>query len=152
MEAAASGLGIEIEILRFAKTRGCAAFKAGGRVDGDAVLKWLTDNEQELLKSAGSLSLKDRKLLEEIRKIIEDTRRLQIANDTKEKSLVSRAAVEAAIIATGQAVDVITETKLVYEWPEAVAGLDVAGARVYGRRLKDAVMAEIRKLSTHWEF
>jgi hypothetical protein len=148
LEAAAAGLGIEIELLRFIKAKGCTAFKAGGRVNGDEVRQWMAENEPELQKSAGSLSLKERKMLEEIRKIVEDVRRLQIANDAKDKVLIPAEQVIQFWIEAQNQRGKILAAKLENEYPQLVAGLDVPSARVYGKRLLDDIdKAEVQMLA-----
>lgn len=143
MGQAAAALGVSIETLKAAKKKGCTAFKPGGRVAGGEFLKWVSANPDAMAAGAESLSLKDQKISEEIRK-------LRIQNDAKEGALVSRSKVAEALLRCGKAIDTMTEAKLCNEWPEAVAGLDVAQARVYGRRMKDGVMGEIRKLEGEW--
>jgi hypothetical protein len=144
MAQAAAALGLSVDALKAVKDRGCDAFNASGRIDETKLLKWIKDNPDVMAEGAVILSLKDQKISEEIRK-------LRIQNDAKEGALVSRSRIVEALQRVGSAIDGITEAKLCNEWPEAVAGLDVAGARVYGRRLKDSMMAEIRKLESEWK-
>ncbi len=145
MGQCAAALGLSIDALKAAKRKGCGAFKPGGRVDGDAFQQWIKDNPSAFEAGQEAMSLKEQKISEEIRK-------LRIANDAKERALVSRSRVIEAIDRTQASVDTLTEAKLVNEWPHEVAGLDVNKAREYGRKLKDEMMAEIRKMAEYWNF
>jgi hypothetical protein len=145
MGQCAASLGVSMDALKAAKRMGCRAFRAGGRVDGEAFKQWLKENPQAFEEGEGKGTLKDQKIREEIRK-------LRIANDAKERALVSRARVIEAIDRTQASIDTLTESKLVNEWPHEVAGLDVNKAREYGRKLKDEMMGEIRKMAEYWNF
>ncbi len=145
MGSCAGALGLSIDALKAAKAKGCPAFKSGGRVDGEMFQQWIKDNPDAFEAGQEAMSLKEQKISEEIRK-------LRIANDAKERALVSRARVIEAIDRTQASVDTLTEAKLVNEWPHEVAGLDVNKAREYGRKLKDEMMGEIRKMAEYWNF
>lgn len=138
MEQAAGALGVGIALLKRAKKAGCPAFKPGGRVDTKEFLKWMAENPEKVQPSGESL--KEQKTQEEIRK-------LRIKNDKDEGKLVLKSDVAAAIRRALGGVAGICEAKLVNEWPTAVAGLDPAQARVYGRRLHDKIMEECQQLS-----
>ena len=89
--------------------------------------------------------LRDQKLSEEIRK-------LRIANDAKEGRLVLRATVASDLLTVCSAQRRLLEQKLVNEYPSAVAGMDVAQARVFGRRLVADVCTEMQKLADAWNY
>jgi hypothetical protein len=100
---------------------------------------------QEKLSAKPDKSLKEAKLTEEIRK-------LRIRNDRDDRKLVFRSdeIARAQKFATWQR-DYLTQ-KLTKEYPSAVAGLDVAGAMAYGRRVVVAICEStqqmIKELST----
>ena len=100
-------------------------------------------NEGKLLQSSGG-SLKDQKLAEEIRK-------LRIANDAKERKLVSRDTVVQTFAAFSTQARTLLDQKLENEYPAAVAGMDIPQARIFGKRLNDSICAEIRKLVLEWK-
>jgi hypothetical protein len=109
-----------------------------------SVVQPLLDSAKGKLEDAsGSVALKDQKLMEEIRK-------LRVANDAKEKQVVSVAKVHGAIVQTANEVRNILRVKLENEWPAKVAGLDVTQARVYGMRLSDELMTAFQGLSKFW--
>lgn len=139
MAAAAGALGVSKDTLRAAKESpdGAKIFR-GSRVDEEEFLKWAEQHQIET--SPGDvLTLRDQKIAEEIRK-------LKIRNDKDAGKLIARVEVAAAIRRALASVAGIIEAKIVGEWPSAVAGLDPAQARVYGRRLYDEVMAQCELL------
>lgn len=138
MASAASGLKISLEIVRRAKKHGCSAFR-GSRVDGNMLKKYIAEHSDELKAMGDEISLRETKLSEEIRK-------LRIKNDRDEGKSVPKVEVASAIRRALAGVAGILEAKLVAEWPSAVAGLDPAQARVYGRRLYDDVMVQCQAL------
>lgn len=56
MKAAASGLKLDIAIVRDAKERGCPAFFGNGAVRRDVLIQWLKDNPHTPLKSREEIS------------------------------------------------------------------------------------------------
>ena len=120
---------------------GCDAFQDRGSVDEKKLKKFIAENGEKL--KTGGASLRDQKIAEEIRK-------LRIKNDRDESRTIPVeyvCRVHAEILAC---VDAILEQKLSNEYPSAVAGLDVAQARVYGKRLGDQVRGEFQKLADKW--
>jgi hypothetical protein len=83
-------------------------------------------------------------------KLHEEHRKLRIGNDAKERKLVSRDAVLATFTAFARDARALLDQKLQNEYPAAVAGLDVAQARVFGKNLNDAICAAIRQLIEQW--
>lgn len=138
MAAASAAMGISIEVMKRAKKSGCAAFR-GSRVHAAELRQFISQNS-EALQAVGDDSLKDQKTSLEIRK-------LKRIEDTADRVLVKKTEVAAAICRILGQIASISESKLVNEWPSAVAGLDPSQARVYGRRLHDAMMGEYQKLS-----
>lgn len=139
LKQAAAAEGISLETFRRARDAGCPYIKGGRVVQVAQARKWIAEHEETL--TAGDIgSLRDQKTREEIRK-------LRIKNDKDEGRLVLRTEVAAALRRSLGAVASICESKLVNEWPVAVAGLDVPQARVYGKRLHDSIMAECAKAS-----
>ena len=107
-----------------------------------SVVQPLLDAAKSKLEDAsGSVALKDQKLMEEIRK-------LRIANDAKGRKLVDRAVIEGELLKVATEQRNILRLKLENEWPAKVAGLDVTQARVYGRRLSDEIMLAFQSLHT----
>ena len=85
-------------------------------------------------------TLKEQKLAQEVRK-------LKLANDIKERLVVSKSEVASAIRRALAQVAGLSESKLVNEYPTAVSGLDIPQARLYGKRLHDSLMEECQKLA-----
>ena len=75
-------------------------------------------------------------------------RKLKLLNDQKAGTLIEVATMEKEIheIASGQLK--ILRQKLENEYPIAVAGMDPAQARIYGKRLVDEICASMRALDT----
>lgn len=111
------------------------------RVEGKTKFYRLAEVEQALRERNGKL--KDEKLMEEIRK-------LRMANDLQEKLLVTRAKVQESLRRSLTPAVAILEQRLVNEYPTGVAGLDVPQARIYGKRLCDELMNFIQSLETEW--
>lgn len=144
MAAASAGMHLTKESLRWAKEKGCPAFK-GGRVKEAGFWTWWEQHKPEFDPAGLPIALKDQKLAEEVRK-------LKIANDLKEGKLVSRDLVAQAFKRTGALMDSLLNQKLGNEYPTLVTKLDVAGARVYGKRLSDEIMVEAAKFYKEWDF
>lgn len=142
--AAATALSTTVPALQALRDSGCPGFNLNGRVNISKVRRHLTEKGSAKLETpAPGASLKDQKTSEEIRK-------LRIANDAREKMSVLRSDVNGSLSAMEKAVDSLLENMLEKEYPSSVAGLDVAGARVYGRNLRDRIRAEVRKIGESW--
>jgi len=139
MASASGASGISVDLLKRAKRAGCPMFK-GSRVNINGLQKWISDNQDKIKSATESDTLKEQKLSEEVRK-------LKLANDIKERLLVQKFEVASAIRRALAQVATLSESKLVNEYPTAVAGLDCPQARVYGKRLHDALMEECQKLA-----
>ncbi|GEM_PF-1130437 len=142
LKSCAAATKISIDVLRHLKNGGSEAFR-GGRIYRVKLLadlqKFLASGEK--LQVSGAL--KDSKLFEEIR-------RLKLRNDLDAGRLVAMAWVQSRHSAVAARVKSILRQKLEVEYPNAAAGLDVRGARVYGKRLNDAILEEFQKLSAEW--
>ena len=84
-------------------------------------------------------------------KLSEEHRKLKIANDHKERKLILVDSVKSCVSRVLARVDQILEQKLSNEYPAAVAGLDVAGARGFGKRLGDQIRVEFQGLKEEWK-
>lgn len=143
MKHFAAAFGVAYDYVQAAKNAGCPAFLKGGRIDSKVFMKWVSENP-DFKKPTADTSLKEQKIFEEVRK-------LRIANDAKEKMSVLRSAVCSSIAATEKAIDELLEAKLEKEYPASVSGLDIPGARVYGRNLRDLIRVEICKMGRFWK-
>jgi hypothetical protein len=112
------------------------------RVAGKTKFYRLQDVE-EALKKPGH-SLRDEKLMEEIRK-------LRIANDKEEGIVVLKSAVMQSVRRCMSPVAAMLEQRLVNEYPTGVAGLDVPQARIYGKRLCDELLTWFQTLEKEWK-
>jgi len=131
----ASGMtGYPLTALQWAKGEGCPAIDSHSRVNIAEFKKWMAANESRMPKS----SPKDQKVIEEVRK-------LRIANDAKEKLLLRADEVVASWSTQYAFIKKTLIQKLENEYPTAVAGLDVPQARIYGKRLVDEILAAIVK-------
>jgi hypothetical protein len=140
--------GIPIDVLRAARAAGCPNFR-GGRVYCDGLVEWISANgaaiQSAVEAEAPAGSLKEQKLSEEIRK-------LKLANDIKARVLVNVAKCVEAHAKEKAALIAILRQKLENEYPVAVAGLDPGSARVYGKRVVDAIIEAWIGLDHLWKF
>jgi len=113
------------------------------RIEGKTKFYKLEDVEAALARNESPL--KDEKLLEEIRKI-------RIANDEKENLVVRTSKVADSIRRCLTPMIAALEQRLVNEYPTAVAGLDVPQARVYGKRLFDEIIEYLRSFEKEWDY
>jgi hypothetical protein len=142
MKQAAAGMGLNLSTLKKAKAAGCSAFR-GSRVYRKELEAWLKEHKDEIVTTASKEDVQIEKLLEEVRK-------LRIANDLKEKELVRRSLVIEAHAKMAEQVRKLLEQKLENEYPGLVAGLDVAQARVFGKRLHDQIVSEFKGFAKAW--
>jgi hypothetical protein len=112
------------------------------RVEGKTKFYKLSEVEKALREKKNS-KLKDQKLIEEIRK-------LRIANDKEEGLTVAKGKVNDSMRRCLSPAVATIEQRLVNEYPTAVAGLDVPQARIYGRRLADELIAFLRAFEKEW--
>ena len=97
IDVAARLAGISDDMARRAKRLACPAFKAGGRIDWQAMGQWCKDHAAELEIKGDQLGLKDQKLNEEVRK-------LRRANDVTEGKLILKTEFERELNEMAQAV------------------------------------------------
>lgn len=143
MKQAASAMGLELKTLKKAKGAGCPAFR-GSRVYREQLSAWLEEHRAEIVASRSKEDVQIEKLLEEVRK-------LRIANDQKDRIVILKDKVKGANATCIERVRTMLEQKLENEYPSAVAQMDVPQARVYGRRLGDQILLEFQKLSEVWD-
>ncbi len=143
MAAAARVLKVTARTLRNWKGEGCPGFEPDGRVDVAAVRVW---TEKKLEDRRGTVDAREEKLLEEIR-------RLRLANDQKEGRLVERAWV-ASKIQLAAAEWNTARMKCEAEMPVAMAaaGDDVAQQRaLLKEKITDPIAAILQALGKHFE-
>jgi hypothetical protein len=137
-------LNISQEVLKAAKAAGCPNFKSS-RVYVDGLKKWIADHAAAITPEQDKATLKDQKLREEVRK-------LKLANDVKEGKLVERSRVVASWQRASKAIVSALRQRLENEYPTGVAGLEPAQARVYGKRLVDLCISDIRAAADVWDY
>lgn len=140
MSHAAACLGVAVATLKVAKKSGCRAFR-NGRVTEAELVQWLRDHQKELgaTHPADMDSAKLAELLERVRQ-----RRRQ--NDLADGILVPKSKVLEEFQKVATPIKSLLRTKLELEFPSAIAGMDVPQCRIFGRRLEDAILAELAKL------
>lgn len=84
------------------------------------------------------------------KKTFEEWRKLKIANDAKEGALIPRSVVAESVRKLAGQFTKLLDAKLENEYPAAVAGLDVPGARAFGKRLNDEIRAEVQRWADVW--
>jgi hypothetical protein len=112
------------------------------RVEGKTKFYKIADVENAI-RAKKSDKLRDQKMLQEIRK-------LRIANDKEEGLVVAKGKVIDSIRRCLSPAVATLEQRLVNEYPTAVAGMDVPQARIYGRRLCDELIAFFKSLEKEW--
>ncbi len=143
MAAAARVLKVTARTLRNWKAENCPGFEPDGRVDVAAVRAWA---ESKLEERRGSVDVREEKILEEIR-------RLRLANDQKEGRLVEKAWVFSRIQAAAAEWNTL-RMKAEAEMPVAMAaaGDDVAGQRtVLKEKITDPIAVILQSLAKHFD-
>ncbi|HEV8542771.1 MAG TPA: hypothetical protein VGR78_10305 [Verrucomicrobiae bacterium] len=112
------------------------------RVEGKTRFYRISDVENAI-RAKKSDKLRDQKLLQEIRK-------LRIANDKDEGLVVAKAKVKDSIQRCFSPMVATIEHRLTNEYPTAVAGCDVPQARIYGKRLADELIAFLQSFKNEW--
>ena len=142
MKAAATLFPCTTRTLQNYRAEGCPGFHADGSIDLALVRPWV---EARLAERKGSLGTKEEKLLEEIRK-------LRIANDAKEGRLIERAWVAGKIqAAAGELNKYRSKSESVHPKNFAEAANDMAKCRTILRGVWDEIFAAVGKLSAHLE-
>lgn len=80
----------------------------------------------------------------------EQTRKLKLANDLKAGKVVAVAQIANGFLKVSTSVKKILRQRLENEYPTFCAGLQVAEARVYGKRLADEIIKEFAALESAW--
>lgn len=128
-----------------AKDSGVDAFTANGTVDVDKVSAWITEHQKELEATSDNVSLKDQRLIEQIRKD-------RLANDQKEGRLVEIAWVHERFQRLGGEIHNI---RAVSEAEDplrfAAAGNDVALCRTHVRAMWDNILLQFQETQKHFE-
>jgi hypothetical protein len=137
---AAGAMGVTKAILRRAKELNCPAFKQGNRIWEDEFLTWYLEHAGELKAD------EEDELTPQHKKIYEEIRKLKIGNDTKQRLVIPIGEIKSAIGGFAVRTRAMLIQKLENEYPSVVAGLDVPGARVYGKRLNDSILEELRRM------
>ncbi|HTJ77694.1 MAG TPA: hypothetical protein VL357_01740 [Rariglobus sp.] len=143
VKAAASALDLPISVLKKAKGAGCPAFR-GGRVHVADFKKWLKENP---IDTAGGGDLREQKLAQEVR-------RLTIANDAKQRELVSRAWVVERFQRAGGELHTLrakSEAEHPLLFAAACPGADVAACRTILRGIWTDVFKLIDGMGKHFD-
>lgn len=144
MAQAAAGMGEPIEALKWAKSDGCPAFKAGGRVREGLLRTWL--NEHPFVPSDLPAKPKLKDIEQE-----EKNRKLKIQNDKAEGILVDRFKLLAEAAPSIEKFKSTLRQKLEREYPKEVAGKKIEVAQEKGRKLCDELCGILRGLLEQWE-
>lgn len=144
MEMAASALGLPYDTLKAAKAAGCPAFR-NTRVYEDKLLEWLAKNKEKVKPNRDTLTAV------KMRVAREQERKLRIANDAKERKLISRDEIVKAFHSAAHSAKSMLRQKLENEYPALIVGQDIASARIYGKRIVDAVCEEMQKIGKVFE-
>ncbi len=81
----------------------------------------------------------------------EQHRKLKRENDLEDRLIVKRADVVAEFRQTVQPIRDLMRQKLTQEYPNAVAGMDVPQARIYGQRLEADILTNLQALFDRWK-
>lgn len=84
------------------------------------------------------------------KKTFEEWRKLWLANEERQGFLIPRAEVAESVRKLAGQFTKLLDAKLENEYPAAVAGLDVPGARAFGKRLNDEIRAEVQRWADVW--
>lgn len=134
--------GINLDVLKAIKARGCPAFLPSGRIDGPKLRAWLSKHPQDTGTDEAPRNRKDRLIDEQIR-------RLQLANDRKAGELMEIVRVKQSIAFFNARLDSYL-SRLENEWPSLLAGLEPPAIRAYLRRGTDEIRAEISRCYGVW--
>lgn len=141
MSAAARVLKVTARTLRNWRQEGCPGFVPDGRVDVAQVRAWA---EKKLGERRGSVDVREEKILEEIR-------RLRIANDAKEGRLVERVWVASRMQSAAGDLNTLRakwEAEMPVKFSETNG--DVAECRTILRGIFDEVFRNIQSLAKHF--
>lgn len=133
--AAAHALKTDPEVIKRARSMNADGCLPGGRYDIPKLRKWIAENETLLKVEGEKLTLREQKLNEEIRK-------LRIANDERERKVVSRTWVAARDARLADLFKTTLYSKLVDEVPADMTN-DVSTNRALLRVIADRLLAEV---------
>lgn len=133
MRSAASMLKVPAAWIAAAKDAGVPAFSANGTVDLEPVRRWVKEHQRELEADAGNLSLREQKLVEEVR-------RLRLMNDTEERMVVPVSEVHSQDAAACSRWNTL-RVRVEQEWPVRLAGKDIPECRTVLREMTSAIGA-----------
>lgn len=140
--AAARRLGVTTKTLRNWRAEGAPGFHPDGRVDLKLLSVWIEARE---VSKTGPRESKEEKLMEEIRK-------LRIANDAKEGTLISRAwMAERVHIAAGKVDGFRHKSESEHPLQFAACADDVSKCRELVRKIWDEVMTALNSLAKDFE-
>jgi hypothetical protein len=119
---------------------GCPGFNANGTFDSIAIKKWMLENSAKLpAPTAWKDALGMEKLRGEKRK-----------NDLADGLLIEKRIVADRLQKIFRPAIAHVEQALLNQYPSVVVGLEVAAARVYGKRVLDAILDAHRKAADEW--
>lgn len=140
MAAAAGALGVSKEVLQLAKqSKDCKAF-CGSRVREKELLEWMSAQPDEVKTQ---LTLKDQKLVEEIRK-------LRIRNDREEGRLLLASSVGPALRNLALNQRMALKRVLEMELPERLAGKNISQINEMMRKAADQICDVFREGAHSW--
>jgi endonuclease III len=141
--AAAEAVPCDVELVKLARKKNCPACLPGGRYDVPKLRKWITEHRAELTAAGDALSLRDKKLNEEIRKLC-------IANDKAEALTVLKKTVCEKHRELGSKVKELVYAKMENEYPPLFSN-DVVSNRMIGRKLADQLLGLFQDMAAIWE-
>ena len=80
--------------------------------------------------------------------LAEQVRRLKFENDATESRLVRRDLLVAGLKVMEVRLREVLNQRLAEEYPRGVAGLDVPEARIFGKRIHDALMRDFQDMAS----
>lgn len=142
MAQAAGMLGLPLVVLRGAKSQGCPAFRSN-RVFEEPLMEWLRTHKQSGDAPADMPQAK-------LAVVLEQARKLKLANDQREGSLVKRSDVLAHLTEYTGGQKAILRQRLENELPVAGAHLEPAQLRVLCKRYVDEICRDHQRLVEKW--
>lgn len=147
---AAAAMAVPLDVLKLAKKNGCPAFKAGNRIHEAELLKWIEANKA-LIDAVGSLSLKDKKLVEDIAKVQKANRDADFDFEVKRGRYTENSVLISRLTTLGTAQLAVLRQKIENEMPAATEGMSIAEKRVYGKAVVDAICEKMQGLVVNWK-
>jgi len=139
MKAAATGMTLEMRVLKLAKAAGCLGFR-GGRIYADELRAWLAEHPEVAKAKNTAWRTKIDK---------ERHRKLKMENDVRARTLISREwMAERVHIAAGRVDGFRHKSEAEHPLLFAATNGDVAACREIVRKIWDEVMASLNSLAT----